>query len=111
MVSKRLHHLVSGFTTVNESIATTRIRAKFYNISLICAHKPRKGDVVKDAFCGKLEVKEAIMRLKNNKAAVPDGLPAELFKIGCNVMVGCMQQIIYKIWPEENMPSDWNLSV
>ena len=52
MVSKRLRHLVSGFTPVNE-----RIRAKFYNISLICTHAPieEKDDVVKDAFYAELE--------------------------------------------------------
>ena len=57
MVSKRLHHLVSGFTPVNERIATIRIRAKFFNISLICAHASteEKDDVVKDALYSELE--------------------------------------------------------
>ena len=50
------------------------------------------------------------MRLKNNKAAGPDGFPAELFKVGCNKLVGCMHQPIYKIWLEESMSNDWNLS-
>ena len=57
------------------------------------------------------EVEVAIMRLKNNKAAGPDGLPAELFKTGCNELVGHMHQLIYKIWLEESMPNDWNPSV
>ena len=35
---KRLCHLVSGFTHMTERIATIRIRAKLYNISLFCAH-------------------------------------------------------------------------
>ena len=43
------------------------------------------------------EVKVAIMRLKNSKASGPDGLPAELFKTGCNELVGRMNQLIYKI--------------
>ena len=34
------------------------------------------------------EVQVAIMHLKNNKAAGPDGLPAELFKTVCNELVG-----------------------
>ena len=41
------------------------------------------------------EIKVAIMRLKNNKAVGPDGLPAELFKTGCNELVGRMHQLIY----------------
>ena len=57
MVSKRLRHVVSGFTPVTERITTIRIGAKFYNISLICAHAPTEenDDVVKDAFFDKLE--------------------------------------------------------
>ena len=40
------------FTPVNERIATIRITAKFYNISLVCAHAPleEKDDGVKYAF-------------------------------------------------------------
>ena len=34
VVNKRLRHLVSGFTPVNERIATIRIRAKFYTYLL-----------------------------------------------------------------------------
>ena len=57
MVNKRLRHIVSVFTPVNERIASTRSRAKFYNISRICAHAPteEKEDVVKDGFYAKLK--------------------------------------------------------
>ena len=51
------------------------------------------------------EVRVAIQRLKNKKAAGPDGLPAELFKAGGDELVSSMQQLIYKIWLEESMPS------
>ena len=57
------------------------------------------------------EVKVAITRLKNNKAASRDGFPAELFKTGCNELVGRYRQLIYKIWLEESMSNNWNLSV
>ena len=56
------------------------------------------------------EVNVAIMRLKNNKAAGPDRLPAELFKTGRNDLVGRMHLLIYKIWLEESMTNFWNLS-
>ena len=36
------------------------------------------------------EVKVPIMRPKNSRAAGGDDLPAELFKLGCNELVGCM---------------------
>ena len=57
MVNKKLLHLVSGFTPVNEGISTIRIKAKFYNINLICAHAPmeEKDNGVKDAFYAKIK--------------------------------------------------------
>ena len=57
------------------------------------------------------EVKVAIQRLKNNKAAGADGLAAELFKTGGVELIRCMHQLISKIWLAESMPNDWNLSV
>ena len=56
------------------------------------------------------EVRVAIQRLKKNKAAVQDGLPAELFKAGGDELVRSMHQLIYRIWLEDSMPSDCNLS-
>ena len=55
-VNKKLRHLVSRFTPMNERIATILIRTKFY-ISLICAQAPtkEKDSVVKDAFYAKLD--------------------------------------------------------
>ncbi|XP_070137322.1 uncharacterized protein [Drosophila bipectinata] len=58
-----------------------------------------------------IEVKDAIQRLKNNKSAGADGLAAELFKAAGDILVGCMHQLISKIWLMESMPEDWNLSI
>ena len=57
MVDQSLRYLVLGFTPVNERLGKIRIRAKFHNISLICAHVPteEKDDAVKDAFYANLE--------------------------------------------------------
>ena len=57
IVGKRLRHLVLRFRAVNERIATIRIKAKFFNISLICAHAPTedKDDDTKDIFYELLE--------------------------------------------------------
>ena len=56
-VSQRLRHLVSNFAPVSERIATIRIKAKFFNISLICVHAPTndKDDEAKDVFYASLE--------------------------------------------------------
>ena len=57
VVSKRLRHLVSKFTPVDEKLATIRIKANFFYMSLICAHASMedKNDDVKDAFYARLE--------------------------------------------------------
>ncbi|KPU81866.1 uncharacterized protein Dana_GF27359, partial [Drosophila ananassae] len=57
------------------------------------------------------EVKDAIQRLKNNKTAGADGLPAELFKAAGDMLVGSMHKLISKIWLTESMPDDWNHSM
>ena len=57
------------------------------------------------------EVCLAIQRLKNNKAAGADGIPAELYKTGGQELTRCMHTLLCKIWSEERMPSDWNLSI
>ena len=40
VVNKRLRQLVSGFTPVNDRIATIHINANFYNICSICVYAP-----------------------------------------------------------------------
>ena len=57
------------------------------------------------------EVKTAITRLKNNKAAGADGLPAELFKAGGDMLIRRMHQLVSQIWIEKRIPDDWNLSI
>lgn len=57
------------------------------------------------------EVETAIKRLKNNKAAGSDGIPAELFKSGGRVLLQWLHRLIEAVWTDETMPTDWNLSV
>ena len=56
-VSPRLRHLVSNFAPVSERIAKIRIKAKLFNISLICVHAPtnEKDEDTKNDFYAKLE--------------------------------------------------------
>ena len=57
------------------------------------------------------EARILITRLKKNKIAGADGLPTELFKYGGEVRIRSMHQLHCKIWSDESMPNDWNLSV
>lgn len=57
------------------------------------------------------EVRISIQSLKNNKSPGSDGLAAELFKAGGDNLVGCMHQIMVRIWKEECMPDEWNKSI
>ncbi|XP_054089054.1 craniofacial development protein 2-like [Zeugodacus cucurbitae] len=54
---ERLRRRVLAFTPVDERLATIRIKARFFNISLICAHAPteEKDEVIKDTFYERLE--------------------------------------------------------
>ncbi|XP_054745958.1 uncharacterized protein LOC129250353 [Anastrepha obliqua] len=47
------------------------------------------------------EVRIAITRLKNNKAAGADALPTELFKHGGEGLVSCMLHLLCNIWSDE----------
>ncbi|XP_050338963.1 craniofacial development protein 2-like [Bactrocera neohumeralis] len=57
VVAERLRRRVLSFTPVIERLATIRIKARFFNISLICANTPteEKDEVTKDAFYERLE--------------------------------------------------------
>ena len=57
-VSQRLQHLVSNFTPYIETLAAIRFKAKYFNISIICAHTPTedKDDAVKENFYEILEM-------------------------------------------------------
>ena len=51
---------------------------------------------------------KAIQRLKNNKSAGTDGIPAELFKAAGSGFNKEFHQILLKIWNSEEMPEEWN---
>ena len=56
------------------------------------------------------ETQYAINKLKNNKAAGPDAIPAELLKCGGNDLAFIIWELISLIWERETLPSDWNVS-
>ncbi|XP_076057287.1 uncharacterized protein LOC143034827 [Oratosquilla oratoria] len=53
------------------------------------------------------EVKIAITAMKNNKAADPDGIPAEIYKLGGDIVQHQFHQLLVKIWTNEVVPSDF----
>ncbi|MGI4816809.1 MAG: reverse transcriptase domain-containing protein [Janthinobacterium lividum] len=56
------------------------------------------------------EVRTAIQRLKNNKSAGLDNIPAELLKFGGEGVANHIHQIIAKIWTDETWIEEWNCS-
>ena len=56
------------------------------------------------------EVQKAVQRLKNNKSAGTDDIPAELFKSGGEKLIDHIHQIISKIWTDETWIEQWNCS-
>ena len=55
----------------------------------------------------KEEVIEAIKKLKNGKAAGPDGIPAEALKADVEMTANMLLPVFKKIWEEEEIPADW----
>jgi hypothetical protein len=53
------------------------------------------------------EVDKAIARLKNNKCSGEDGITAEIFKYGGDVIRELLHQIICQIWKEGQVPQQW----
>ena len=53
------------------------------------------------------EIQQEIKKLKNNKAAGKDRLPAELFKYGGEKLARALHSVITKIWEEEKLPEEW----
>jgi hypothetical protein len=57
------------------------------------------------------EVKKAISKLKNNKAAGLDGITAELLKHGKEVIIDELTNLFNLIWETEEVPADWRHGV
>ncbi|KAI4814308.1 hypothetical protein KUCAC02_003508 [Chaenocephalus aceratus] len=51
------------------------------------------------------EVQDAIKNMKNNKAAGPDGIPAEVLKKGGPDLLKHIHALLLKIWEEEEIPA------
>ena len=53
------------------------------------------------------EVTEAVKGLKNNKAAGPDGIPAEIFKNGGHYLLHRLHRFITCVWTSRQVPQQW----
>ena len=58
-----------------------------------------------------IEVRAAINRLKNHKAAGTDGIVAELLKHGGNELLDEVVRQFMRIWEEERMPDEWEKGI
>ena len=53
------------------------------------------------------EIRKAIKKLRNGKAAGPDSIPAEALKTDTETMEEMLHPLFKKIWEEESIPSEW----
>ncbi|XP_063405708.1 uncharacterized protein LOC134689673 [Mytilus trossulus] len=53
------------------------------------------------------EIKAAIKKLKNNKAPMVDGIPAEVLKSDINLNVNILRDLLHEIWEKEILPTQW----
>jgi hypothetical protein len=56
-----------------------------------------------------IDLELAIKELKNYKALRTDGLPAEVFKYGGDILNKYLCKLISEIWTKEEMPADWKV--
>lgn len=55
----------------------------------------------------KAEITRAINKLKNNKAAGPDGIPAEVIKATKDLSVNMLHSLFQHIWEQRVLPREW----
>lgn len=66
---------------------------------------------IDDSLPSIAEVRKAIKSLKAGKAAGEDGIPAEFWKIECDVLIESLHLLMQKIWLEEKIPQDWESAI
>ena len=50
---------------------------------------------------------DAIARLKNGRAAGPDGIPPELLKCATGPVAAALHSLILTVWREGKVPAEW----
>jgi hypothetical protein len=53
------------------------------------------------------EVRKAIVPLRNEKAAGPDGIVAEALKVNIDASIEILHRLLTKIWEKEEIPEYW----
>ena len=54
------------------------------------------------------EVLDAVARLKNVRAAGPDGIPPELWKCATGPVAAALHSLILMVWREGMVPAKWH---
>ena len=53
------------------------------------------------------EIKSTVKVMKNNKAPSADNITAELLKLGGDVVVQWLLNLVSMVWQEKCVPEDW----
>lgn len=57
------------------------------------------------------DTREAVEKLRNNKAPGLDGIQAEILKKGGEGLFNKLHELILKIWNEEGIPDEWRIGI
>jgi exonuclease III len=66
-------------------------------------------DAIESAPPTDQEIRKAIESLKAGKAAGPDGVPPEFYKIGKEELVPVIREILKKVWEAKRAPKGWQI--
>lgn len=86
------------------------------NVRNDCARQEQQPPEPSNRECDELqppsfnEICNIINKLKNNKAAGPDNIPAELIKLGGRSLRQRLHKLICQVWTSEQLPNEWNES-
>ena len=82
-----------------------------FKIYILQSSKHTQTLTINESKITKQEIKEALKKLKNGKAAGEDNLPGELLKSDINQTTKVLHTLLNKIWESQTVPQEWKQGV
>ena len=109
-------HDVNGVPCVSTSAQHQRWRQHFTKVLNIMSEfdqseldlvRQREVDDILASVPSATDVRKALSKLKNGKAAGSSGILPEMLKYGCSDFVGLLKDLLNEVWLERRVPQEW----